>query len=100
MPTAMRIEPRDGAIDDFDGGRVAVLGSGSPREESMRLEHHATRMRMRVGKLLQLQCQLEARSDPRQPADLIAIHLLRQGAAVGRGGYPDDRVRMHVIDVR
>ena len=49
---------------------------------------------------LELQAEVEAGPLPRQPADLAAEDLLRQPLGVLRGGDRDDRVGVHVVDVR
>ena len=51
-------------------------------------------------KFLQLQAERKTGTDPRQPADVIAIDLCRQRFAVKARRDGDHGIRVHVINVR
>ena len=93
-------QPQRGAIDDVERVLVTGLGRVGPGEQAMCLEHRALELRILLRELAQLQAKLVARADPGQPADFPAKYLFGQRPGIGRGRDGDERVGMHVIDVR
>ena len=47
-----------------------------------------------------VETELETGTPPRHPRDAVAVDVLRQLLAVGRGGDRDAAVRVQVVDVR
>src|SRR6266478_1772557 len=88
-----------GELDDLQRARIAGLGGVGPGEETVTGEDHALRVRVLPGEGSDLEAEVEAGALPRQPADLAAEQLGGELPAAGRGGDPDHRVRVHVIDV-
>ena len=93
-------QPFGGAIDGADRGVVAFLLRLSPGEQPMRAEHDAAGLGVPFHEPLQPHAELEAGTTPGHPADALPEDLACQRLAIGRGGNGDDRVRMHMIDMR
>ena len=100
LPRAFLGQPVRGAIDDVERVLVAGPGAVRPGEQAMRLEHRALELGVLLREFAQLEPELVARPDPRQPANLAAEDFLGELPGIRRGGDGDQRVGMHVIDVR
>ncbi len=93
-------KPRDRLVDDLERQQVAILGVVCPGEQAMAFEHDALGGRIGLHEGFEVEAELEAGTAPGQPADLRAEDFLRQFLRILRGRNRDDRVRMHVIDMR
>ena len=95
----LRVEPGDRLVDDLERQLVAVLRRVGPGEQAVALQHDALGVRVLLGELRQPEAEFEAGALPGQPADLVAVDLLRQFLRILRGRDGDDRVGMHVVDM-
>ncbi len=92
-------KPADRLVDDAQSGFIAVAGGFPPGQQAMGLQHHALGLRIGLGESGEVETELESRSPPGQPADLVAEDLGGQRLAVLRGSNRNHRIGMHVIDM-
>ena len=80
--------------------RLGLLGRVAPRGDAVAAEDAADRLRVGLLDRGDVEAELEARTAPRHPDDLVAEDLLGQRLAVGGGRDRDAGVGVQVVDVR
>ena len=93
-------QPLLGQADHLQRDLVAALGRVTPGEQAVAFQDDALQLGLRRGQGFELQAQVVARALPGQPAQLAAEDHFGQATALGAGGDGDDRVRVHVVDMR
>ena len=88
-----------GAGDEIEGQRLARLAGVGPADHPVALEHRAAGVRGAALEVAEGEAELEARSLPRQPADVGAVALGDERLAALGGGEGDHRVGVEVVDV-
>ena len=97
---ALLFEPRLRALDQADRVVVASLRSLAPAEQAVSAEHDAAQARVCRVVGAELHAELIAGTLPRHPADRALEHLLCDRLGTRRCGDRDQRVRVHVVDMR
>lgn len=95
----LRGQPLARAVDHFDRGVIALLGSIAPREEAMCLEDDTAGLRVVLDELSEPETEFEAGTEPGQPADIVPVDFPGQLPAVGRRRDSNHCIRVHVIDM-
>ena len=89
-----------GGLDDPERVGLGLLAGVAPGGDAVAAEDAADGLRVLLLDLGDVEAELEARTAPRHPHDLVAEDLLGQLLAVGRGRDRDAGVRVQVVDVR
>ncbi len=93
-------QPFGGAVDDAQRQAIAVARRVGPGEQPVAGEHHAGQAGILARQAAELEAEIEARTLPRQPADLVAENPLGQRPRIRGRRDGDHRVRMHMVDMR
>ena len=89
-----------GGADDPERVLLRLRAGVAPRGDAVPTEDAADRLRVGLLDGRDVEAELEARTTPRHPHDLVAEGLLGQLLAVGRGRDGDAGVGVQVVDVR
>ena len=88
-----------GGVDDPEAVLLGLLGGVAPRGDAVAAEDAADRLRVGLLDGGDVEAELEARTPPGHPDDLVAEDLLGQRLAVGGGRDRDAGVGVQVVDV-
>ena len=88
-----------GGVDDPQAVGLGLLRGLPPGGDAMPAEDAADRLGVGFLDRGDVEAELEARTPPRHPDDAVAVDLLGQRLAVGRGRDRDPGVGVQVVDV-
>ena len=89
-----------GGVDDPEAVLLGLLAGVAPRGDAVAAEDAADRLRVGLLDRGDVEAELEARTTPGHPDDLVAEDLLGQRLAVGGRRDRDAGVGVQVVDVR
>ena len=87
-------------VNGVNRGVIAFAGGVAPGKKTMARQYDTVSVRIFRAEPFEPETQLIARPLPRQPADTLAENLAGQVLGIRGRGDGNDRVRMHVIDMR
>ncbi|MNI25623.1 hypothetical protein D3C73_792830 [compost metagenome] len=93
-------KPLDRLVDDLERQQVAILGVIGPGEQAVAFQNHTLGGRVGLDESFEIQPELETGPAPGEPTNIAAENLLCQFLRVLRGRNCDDRIRVHVVDMR
>ena len=91
------LDVRRSLFNEVEREIVAILLVISPVDQAVLAEHHALGLRILGGDLLQGEAELEARTQPRRPDNVLAVDFFGDLFGILRGTNRDGRIRVRVV---